>query len=335
MGSVRVTAGCITRVFKWKLRIKQTEHLGDDRRLLNGYGHSNYAYSLQDYGLPLYLEASGGWLLERSVSDSTARDARGCYPLFSCSAWDKLAVDMNALSVQQRLASVVLVCSPFVALDPAELEVIFPDACRPFKDHYLVSLADSPERFMSRHHRRNVRWAGRRVEVERVDNPMEHLDTWTGLYDNLIRRHDIRGIATFGRECFRRQFSVPGLVVHRAVHAGRTVGMVLWYRDGEFAFYHLAAYDEIGYRTRASFALFREALEQFRRAGIRCVDLGAGAGVHNDSRDGLNRFKRGWANTTRPVYLCGKVLNRGLYEELSTDYRSGYFPAYRNGNRGE
>jgi len=169
------------------------------------------------------------------------------------------------------------------------------------------------------------------VEVERLETPALCLDVWTALYDNLIQRHAIRGIARFGHDCFARQLTVPGLTAFRAVADGETVGMALWIREGADAFYHLAAYSEAGYRAKASFAIFHEALTHLRAEGVERVDLGAGAGRRADADDGLNRFKRGWANATRPAWLCGRILDADRYARLAAGRETAYFPAYREG----
>src|SRR5512137_863200 len=72
-----------------------------------GYLSSLYAESLAEFGDPLKLPQCGAWLLERSVSGSTQRDAMGCYPLFSCRDWSKLRQDVNLLA--GRLLTLALV----------------------------------------------------------------------------------------------------------------------------------------------------------------------------------------------------------------------------------
>jgi len=49
--------------------------------------------------------------------------------------------------------------------------------------------------------------------------------------------------------------------------------------------------------------------------------------------DGDATFKAGWSNGARPVYLCGRVLQPAVYEELSRQSGAGdtrYFPVYRH-----
>ena len=55
---------------------------------------------------------------------------------------------------------------------------------------------------------------------------------------------------------------------------------------------------------------------------MRCVELGGA------DRDGLTRFKRGWATGERIAHLCGRVLDRAAYSRLAGP--SDWFPAYRD-----
>jgi hypothetical protein len=64
---------------------------------LTGYLHPAYAASLRDWGEPLMLPRSGGWLLAREVPGTSDRDAIGCYPLFTCRNWEQLGEDIAAL----------------------------------------------------------------------------------------------------------------------------------------------------------------------------------------------------------------------------------------------
>ncbi|PYS84869.1 MAG: hypothetical protein DMF67_03065 [Acidobacteria bacterium] len=204
----------------------------------------------------------------------------------------------------------------------------------PFKQHFVVDLSRAPEEFVHAHHRRNARKALRELRVEECANPAEFLDDWVALYGVLVERHGIAGVAAFSRESFAGQLAVPGVAALRAVRDGETLGMLLWYVQGEVAYYHLGAYSERGYELLASFALFSHAIDYFRRRGLRWLNLGGGAGAEGGSASGLSRFKRGWATGVRTAYFCGRVLDRGRYEEIVRAKKippTSYFPAYRLG----
>jgi hypothetical protein len=297
-----------------------------------GYGHRAYVDSFATLGSPVKLRASGGWLLKRAIPASTYCDGMSCYPIFSCADWSALADDLRGLS--QSVVSVTLVTDPFGNYDPASLKECFGDLVIAFKNHFVTDLTCAPVSFISSHHRRNAQNALKKLEIEQCIQPLSVLDDWIGLYGTLIQRHQVKGIAVFSRASFEQQFKVPGLVALRAVSGQDTVGMLLWYVQGEVAYYHLGAYSNEGYKMGASFALFSRAIEIFANSGIRWLDLGASAGLDGTAVDGLSRFKKGWSTGTRTAYLCGTIFDRVRYEELKAARGityTHYFPAYRQG----
>jgi len=301
-------------------------HLG------SGYASAEYAAALAEYGTPRQLLVSDGWILERPIPNSPLRDAMGCYPLFACQSWAGLATDLEDLAGE--LVCISLVTDPLGQYDAALLNRCFPDIARPFKEHFVVELTVPVYEYLSGHHQRNVRRALDAVTVEPAQNAAHFGSEWVALYENLVKRHGIVGIAAFSRQSLLRQLAVPGAVALRARYSGATVGMLIWYVMGEVAYYHLGAYNDAGYELRASFALFWTAIEYFRAQGVRWLGLGAGAGVQSSGEDGLSRFKRGWATGTRTAYLCGRIFNQKAYDQLTTHgtaVATSYFPAYRFG----
>lgn len=299
---------------------------------VTGYLHGLYCRSLSEFGRPRYLPQSGGWILERPIPGSEERDAMGCYPFFACTDWSRLSIDLE--SIGDSLVCVSLVTDPFGEFAPADLKACFPDLVIPFKEHFVVDLSRSPDTFVNSHHRRNARKALREMRVEECENPIEFLDDWTTLYRTLIERHNIRGMTAFSRESFAGQLRVPGILVFRAVHQDATVGMLLWYRQGDRAYYHLGAYNSLGYELGASFALFDYSIRYFAERGFAWLNLGSGSGISTSAEQGLSRFKQGWSTGVRTVYFCGRILDGQRYQQI-VEARglpaTGYFPAYRAG----
>jgi hypothetical protein len=152
------------------------------------------------------------------------------------------------------------------------------------------------------------------------------------VFGTLVERHGIRGIRAFSREAFSRQLRIPGMVMFEAKAQGETVGLDLWYVQGDVAYGHLVAFSDLGYKLRASYATKWAVLEHFSDK-LRWLDLGGGAGANADAGDGLSKFKDGWSTGTKPVYLCGRVFQPERYKELCEMKQVGdtsYFPAYRN-----
>ena len=293
-----------------------------------GYAHRGYAESLGEFGAVQELLACGGWLLVRRLPVVEAVDAMGCYPMFSCRDWNAIGADLEALA--QTLVCVSLVTDPFAHVSPARLCATFPDVCFEFKQHFVTDLSHPLDTVAGSHHRRNVRKSLAAVEVRETTGDASMLDDWLPLYEHLIRRHAISGIAGFSRDSFARQAKVPGFRAFSAVSHGEVCGMTLWYVDGDVCYYHLAAYNDRGYELRASYALFWSALTEFAKTGVRWAGLGAGAGV-TASQSGLTRFKQGWSTHTRPAYFCGRIMQPAVYRKLATaeQLANGFFPAYR------
>ncbi len=302
------------------------------RDLESGYRHSLYAASFEEFGVPLHLPGSDGWLLERSIPGSNRTDAMGCYPLFSCRDWHALRADLREL--EGKLVSVSLVSDPFAPVDQGSLASAFKFVI-PFKRHFVTDLSIAREQAVSKHHRQCARKAIKQVEVSVWENPAEFVDTWSHLYGVLSRKHSIKGMRRFSRNSFEKQLRVPGTVILAATHQDEVVGATWWFLQDDVAYEHLAAFSETGYRLMASYALVWAALEHFRGRAA-WLHLGAAAGLNGDTRDGLTFFKCGWATGTRTAYLCGRILDPREYAVLVDRGRAGtsYFPAYRAGEFG-
>lgn len=298
---------------------------------VTGYMHPCYAESLSEFGTPRELLRCKGWVLERPIPGLTDRDAMCCYPLFVCQDWYQLHSDLETLEIE--LVSLALVTDPFGEYDRDYLNRCFEHVV-PFKEHFVVDLNQQPDNHVSEHHRRYIRKSLQHVTVELCEEPIDFIDEWAALYQELILRHGIKGITAFSKESFAKQLSVPGLVMFRAVSDDKTLGMLLWYVHGDVAYYHLGSTSPRGLELHASFALFSFALKYFADNGLRWLELGAGAGIGGDGTDGLTRFKRGWSTGTRTAYFCGRIFDPERYAQIvkakgmtTTDY----FPAYRKG----
>lgn len=290
-----------------------------------GYRSRAYAESFFEFGEPLDLPRSGGTLLRRPIGGSGLSDATSCYPLFCCADWQGVAEDLR--DVQDGLVSVVAVTDPF---DEGQVEAFSSafDMVRPYKDHFVIETGAPAASFARRSHREQALRSLRKVQVEVCADPVAWLDEWVRLFGVLAERHAITGMRRFSRAAFERQLAVPGLVMFRAEAEGRTVGLDLWYLQGEVAQGHLVAFDETGYRLRASYATKWEMIRYFSDK-VRYINLGAGRNA--DASDGLSQFKQGFANQRKRSWICGSVVDRQAYERLSAGAAGpvGYFPAYR------
>ena len=295
---------------------------------MSGYTSSEYAHSLKSFGRPLHLVKSGSWVLERRINQTHFTDVMGCYPIMSCKDWFGLEHDLHM--IQDDQVSFTAVIDPLGLYEVSTLEALFGDLCKPFKRHFVVELDEDYASKISTNHARNARKSLKCLDIRREKNPLEVLEEWIALYGELIKRHSIKGIASFSPDSFSVQFNTPGLIVYTARHEDVIVGMVLFFAVHKHVYYHLAAYSPDGYHQKASFGIFRRAIDDFKQEQYEVLNLGGVAGLSDNEEDGLTRFKKGWSTHTRTAYLCGKVFNPQAYESLSRGKETaGFFPAYR------
>ena len=301
---------------------------------MNGYLHPLYANSLSQFGKPIELTDCGGWLLERKIQGSNFSDAMGCYPLFCCLNWSRLASDLDKLA--GRFVTVSLVVDTFAPVTESDLAHCF-QVVKPFKEHLVIDVNEQTEQHVTKHHRYYARQALKQIQIELVENPSVYLDEWVQLYDILVERHRLRGVKAFSASSFAAQLQVPGIVMFRATHNGVVVGMHLWFIQSGVAYSHLAAYSENGYSLGAAYALYWFAIHSFKEhysEQVQWIDIGSGAGIGAGARDGLTQFKRGWAKITKIKYFCGRICQPETYELMARETvgaGESYFPAYRSG----
>ncbi len=296
-----------------------------------GYSHPLYALSLQEFGEPRELRHCGSWILERPIPGTPYKDAMGCYPLFACRDWTRLHEDLG--HVGSDLVSLALVTDPFALATPAYLEQCF-DLVKPFKTHYMVDLSYPLDSFVSKVHRKNARRSLEIIDVEICLQPAQYLNDWIRLYDNLIGKHNIKGINAFSPKCFEAQLNIPGMVMFLGRRKREIVGATLVLIQDQVAHFHLSAYTAEGYNIRASYGTHWKALVYGYEKGIRYFNLGGAAGIKEDPSNGLAEFKRGWSNERRTVYFCGRVFDRQTYDSICRQNQTTkveYFPAYRTG----
>ena len=295
---------------------------------LNGYANAEYAQSLSEFGTPRRLEQCRGWMLERPIPGSPYFDAMGCYPLFRCVEWPKLHLDIQNLD--ENLVSLTMIPDPFAEYDEAYLRECFPDLVRPFKSHYVADLQRPINEIVSRHHRKYARKALESIDIVVCTEPENFLDEWLVLHQNLVNKHSIAGISAFSNSAFEKQMRIPGLVVIKALHHDVPVGAQLWFTHGNVAFGHAQAFSDTGYELGASYALYWYSIQYFADK-VQWCNYGGIAGVQDDDESELAQFKKGWSTGTRTSYLCGRIINRDRYNQLTaTDHtKTDFFPAYR------
>jgi len=263
-------------------------------------------------------------MLRRAIPGTKWEDALGCYPLSLIDPEGDLKAGLERLRAA-GLVSVALVPDPVTGPTLQALRGAFP-IYRRFKTHYLIDRA-LPARRISATHRRWIRKALRECQVSIV-SLSDSLGEWERLYQGTIKRRAITGLQKFSSAYFAALAGMPEVEAFAAQVRGKTVAMALWVHSPDVSYYHLGASDERGYESQAMYGIFAAAQEHF--SDVRILHLGGAAGVTPGEKDGLGRFKAGFANREVDAYFCGACLNPERYAALSKGRESAsFFPAYR------
>jgi hypothetical protein len=286
------------------------------------YGTDGYAKSLPHVGGAFAVPEWGSHILIRPVPGGF-RDAVGPYPVTA------LAPDADIEAGLARLAAAGFVSIVLVLDDglrpPVEALAAF-DFARPFKTHYLHDRTLAPFAY-GKHHRYEIKRARGQVRAREIALA-DHLDAWQRLYGELQERHDLAGVHAFPEAHFRLLSGLAGIRMFGAFADDELVSAHLFVTHGHHAISHLAASNARGYKLGAAYAVNDAALDGLDACTV--INFGGGAGSGDDPSGGLARFKAGFSNRTAPSLLCGKVLDRLVYGNLSGGAATGdFFPAYR------
>lgn len=276
---------------------------------------------------PVWLPHAGTHVLKRVIPGTEQFDAMGCYPLCVMKADQKIADDFKMLK-EKGIATLVAVTDCLSQPEEAFLQAHF-DRCRSYKTHYVYD-AKLPNADYSKHHRDRTRRARKSCET-RVVNLADHLDAWMECYTTLVKKKNITGIQNFSRDYFAAVAAMPEATTIAAFVDGVFASGHIWMRHEGLAYAHLAASTELGYKLRCAFPIYDDAIQLFKNECV--IDFGGGAGAEESEQDGLRDFKKGFANTEKRNFLCGKILNADLYQSLcaarNVSPEAAFFPAYR------
>lgn len=295
-----------------------------------GYLNPGYASALGAFGEPVELEASRGWLLQRSIPSTDRIDAMGCYPYLACEDWSALASDLAAL--RRPLVSVAAAVDPFGTYTKADLERAFPDCVVHFKDHCIADLSRPVDEIVAKRHLRLAQRALRELEVECTAEPARYAGEFVTLFAQTAARFGVSGIRAFSPQAIAAHLALPGCHMSIARYRRTPVAAHVQFLCGGTVYAHASGATDAANALGASYALYYTELLYFSGKAAR-VDWGGEAGSAPRGA-GLSSFKRGWSTGTQPAYFCGRVVDRAAYDRITAargTQAAAYFPAYRAG----
>jgi transposase len=275
--------------------------LGPDRPSggeANPYCSELYAKACEEPGArPLQVPEWGTYVLVRE-GPGGGRQATGVRPLESLDPRCDVKAGLDALR-DAGVASMAMVTDPMWSPELSVLRGAF-DACRPFREHYLVD-RDLGVHIRKRHRNRinQARRAGKVRELSLSD----HLERWLELYQGNVDSRQIP--QPFTPTYFERLAQMPSLKTVAVAVEGEIASMTLWVSHGDVLYFHDGASSSAGMAVSAAYAAFAHAIDT---AECRYVLLGGSAGISDERLDGLAMFKRGFANASAASYLCNVML---------------------------
>lgn len=293
-----------------------------------GYLHPGYGESFAEVGEVRHLRRSGAWMLTRTIPGSERRDALIGYPRLMCRDWGSLADDLTETAALANVVTVSALTDPLARASEDVLRAGFPDLVRVHAQHYVADLLTF---WPTRDHRRAVRSATQLVDIDIEEAPQRRLASW----ERLTGR-SLYGALGLSRAALERQLAVPGCVGFTALAEDGPVAMAIVFVSDDGAHVHAIASSERGEELGARYALIGAAAEDMAGRGLLALDLGpvsAAPDADAEAAGAEATFMDGWTETTRPSYLCGRIVDRVAYDELAHaagTTGSATFPAYRD-----
>jgi hypothetical protein len=301
------------------------------------YRSKQYADCFLDLGESYRLANTDSYLIKKPFKDGYY-DLYSPYPILDfhkkqAFSHIDLISDISSISDGNILAATIIT-NPLLKWEeiPVGDDPWCWSYCKKYKTHYYIDFKNDLD--LPTNHKRNIKKALNKLEIRinLTKTPDQKAESFTSMYKNLVEKHSISGFADFSDDYFRQLFKVPGILLAEAFCKGsdEPCGQITYLLDGDYAYYHLAAYNSQGYANNASFGIMYSMINYFKELGISKLLLGSYPGNIETEDNGLLRFKRGFSNSSRQNFILGKILNKSKYNEFSQGKSGEFFPLYRS-----
>ncbi len=175
----------------------------------------------------------------------------------------------------------------------------------------------------SSQNRRNVKKAVRNDLVAEKSTSETSWETFERIYDEEMKRKNAPMHLRFNSLFFRelRQLSNMDFFVVRK--ADEIIGGFIAASNKDIAHHFLSATKHNHFETRPNNLLFTEVLRHYHKAGLKMFDFQGG-------REGVFRFKGNFSDKRNNFYIGKKIFNQKIYNKLSGNTETTFFPAYRS-----
>ena len=286
------------------------------------YDSFAYVNSLTHLGLPEVIAGLPWPIVVRPIPGSARCDAVGPWPYGSAPEASQMAAALSALRAR-GLVSLTAFLRPDCPVDIAALQRSGVQ-CVPLKDHFIYDARETlPAR--SKKTRYNIATARRRWAVERLNLPT-HWPALAVLHQDLRRRRALSKFAQVEASHFERLADVPGADGLAVFDEGEMIAALVVVRSAARVHFLALLGNEQAHRERAHYALYDAAATRWGSESLLCM----GGAPSGEDGPGIDKFKRRFATSTRPVTLLTVILDPVACAELTARRNTpGYFPPYR------
>jgi len=238
------------------------------------------------------------------------------------------------------------ILTEFQRINPFQTKNDFGDKNAQFilaKDNVVIDLQKSEEEIFANYHknnRRDIRLAIRNDVTVIQENPSkESIGRFKRLYYKTMDAKDTSEFYYFNEEYFEgmSQMSPEKLSVFTAyTNENNIASCALVLKKNKVAHYHLSGSDRNYTKLCATNLLLHTIAMCLKTEGYDYFHLGGAA----SNQEGLYRFKRKFSGFTMPYFVCKRLINPKVYEQLNNQIikdkdlcvqanEENHFPLYR------
>jgi hypothetical protein len=183
---------------------------------------------------------------------------------------------------------------------------------------------------LNSNNRRNIIKARQHFVFE-FNNRKDNVEEIFEIYRNNVQVKSLDRTHAFSLEHFKFIMQFDDNIVSVVKNKNVIESFYIWVKVSDKLYnHHLSGSTYVGKTNGASHLCLWESIKHFHK-NEKDLLLGSNSGSTNEPNDGLSRFKKSYSNFEASTYVCGIILNKGIYDHLNMgiDKSLNYFPLYR------
>lgn len=155
------------------------------------------------------------------------------------------------------------------------------------------------------------------------------LKKFSNLYTQTMQRNQAQDFYYFDETYFKKLANLKGFIMFEALYNNQTCAMAIFLCDKNRSYYHLGAnsIQTIQNNLNAMGAIFETFFQYAEKNNIISCLLGGGRTT--DVQDNLLLYKKQFSPSLVNFYIGGKIYNKEVYQQLSSQYKNSLFLKYR------